>query len=86
MAANGEPVAQVQPLSPAFENDIVARNNHRNVIGEQIVECVNACAGMKDPTATLQGVRDALRFVIHNHNLDCETCMEKINEAYLSLI
>jgi len=24
--------------------------------------------------------------VIHNHNLDCETCMEKINEAYLSLI
>lgn len=40
--ANGEPVAQVQPLSPTIERDIVKRNQHRNDLAEHIVLCVNS--------------------------------------------
>jgi hypothetical protein len=44
MAANGEPVAQVQPLSPAIEKDIVRRNEWRNVIARKICQAMNGAA------------------------------------------
>jgi len=74
---DGNIVAVVAPYPHITEQDVAN--------ADRIVACVNACAGIKDPVATLQGVRAALKFVIHHHNTDCETCMDKINEAYLSL-
>jgi hypothetical protein len=52
---------------------------HHN--SQRAVQCVNACAGIEDPTATLQAVREALAFVISHHNLDCESCLDTIHNA-----
>lgn len=44
LAANGEPVAQIQPLAVGFEPDIRKRNEWRNLQARRICEVVNATA------------------------------------------
>jgi len=50
-AANGEPVVQVQPLSPAFESDIIERNVYRQTMAKQIAAAVNAYKPTTAPPA-----------------------------------
>ena len=75
LSANNEPVAQVQPLSPALEPDIVKRNKWRNHVAARISATINACASMRDPAAEIQVLRDAAsclsRLVDHGHAEDC---------------
>ncbi len=75
IAANGEAVAQVQPLAPSFEDNIRKRNEWRNVQAKRICDAVNI--GINNPADTLRKVREALDWSLvdaKNHgNISLET-------------
>lgn len=42
--------------------------------GERIVQCINACAGIADPQATIDAAKDALRKVAGHEIVQCFAC------------
>lgn len=61
------------------DDDILIRSRFGQVVStntlERIVSCVNACAGMSDPAAEIQALREAAsclsRLADHGHAEDC---------------
>lgn len=87
-AANGEPVAQVQALAPKFERDPKARSQWRNEMADYIIACVNACAGMPDPAAEIEAMREAMQasyVALVRHDLDYEITDDESSKIYVEV-
>ena len=59
-AANGEPVIQVQPISPKHEKDLVTRNAMRVETAKRVVAAVNATYGQGIAPEAVAGLVEAL--------------------------